>query len=578
MCGIAGIIAKKDAKLPIRETIESYTRTLQHRGPDDFGYHLNEYVGFLNRRLSIVDIAGGKQPIFSEDKKIGIVYNGEVYNYLELRKELEGRGHHFKTNSDTEVILKMYEQCGEKSFARLNGMFGICIWDERNGEIFLVRDHIGIKPLYVYEDDDKFLFSSELKGILALPGIDRALDPAGIQDYLMFRYTQAPFTIFRRIRRLDAGTYLRIKHGIATQFRYWEPEYHEPLKAPSENDARAELLSLMEKAVSSQLMGEVPIGVLLSGGVDSSAIAYFVHKLGADLTTFNIGFPEVNEFEFSRAVAKHYGLKHREITVTVDELLARLDKIVPALDEPLADAACFPLYRLCEELKKEVTVVLSGEGGDELFAGYPQYAQVLNERAQHPDLFHTFLERSWYFNDYRRFFNDQHLPPHVLRNRKYFEELPLLNSMLSFDMKTWMPDNLMMKADKILMAHSLEGRFPFLDRGLFDFAARLPQQYKLHPGGMQKWILKQAVADKLPPLIIERPKMGFSVPVDVFLKKLESQVRESIRSCSSGELASVLNFPEIQNVVENYYAKGQGVALQVWVLFILCRWYESQAK
>jgi asparagine synthase (glutamine-hydrolysing) len=575
MCGIAGVINKTPSKIDIKECIGSFQRSMDHRGPDDSGYHIGKDHGFLNLRLAIVDIACGQQPIFNKDKSVGIVYNGEVYNFGDLRTELIKKGHSFNTHSDTEVILRAYEEYGVDSFKKLNGMFAFCLWDNRKDVVYLVRDYFGIKPLYIYEDEKRLIFSSELKGILGIPDIDLTLNPAGFQDYFMFRYVQAPYSFFKKIRRLDAGTYLEIKNGKTVQYRYWDISYNDPYPHNSVNEIKETLLRKMQKAVESQLMGEVPIGVLLSGGVDSSAIAYFINRCGANLTTFNIGFPEVNEFEYSREVAKKFGLKHVEILTTTDELLASFDKIMLAIDEPIADPACLPLYSLCEELKKHVTVVLSGEGGDELFAGYNQYQHVLSGNVPYNARFNFFVEKSWYFQNYSDFLNNKHLPPHVLRYRKYFEEQPLLNGMLAYDMKTWMPENLMMKADKIMMAHSLEGRFPFLDKELFEFAALLPQKFKLGTNGITKWILKELVAPHLPKKIINRSKMGFTVPVDRLLDKLKPLVNDVFGATSNSLLSEILDTAYLKKYAQDYYEKGTMSPLQLWTLFVMCYWFAS---
>jgi asparagine synthase (glutamine-hydrolysing) len=574
MCGIAGIIKKKGpASLEVREFLDVCRRSMHHRGPDDWGICAREESGFINLRLAIVDIAGGRQPIFSDDGRVGIVYNGEVYNYRELREDLKARGYTFKTNTDTEVILHAYEAFGEDSFNRLNGMFCFCIWDDRQDIVYLVRDPIGIKPLYLYEDDTCFSFSSELKALIGIQGLDLSLDPAGFQDYLMFRYVQAPFTFFKKIRRLDAGTYLKIKKGVAAQYRYWDISYNDPYPWPDIMETKETLLGKLKKAVLSQLMGEVPIGILLSGGIDSSAIAYLVHTSGADLMTFNIGFPTVNEFEYSDAVASRYGLRHVKISISEEELLDSFEEVMLAVDEPIADPACLPLFRLCEELKQYVTVVLSGEGGDELFAGYPQYAHIASSDPGYNRRFVAFMERSRYFQDYPSFLKDPRQPPHVLRHQKYFEEQPLLNGMLAYDMKTWVPENLMMKADKIMMAHSLEGRFPFLDKELFEFVSLLPQPFKLSPDGTTKWLLKDLAEPYLPKSVVKRPKMGFTVPVSQLLSVMKPRVLEAVDGAKHSEISEILNSDYINSVVHSFYKGARISPLQIWTLFILCCWF-----
>ena len=574
MCGIAGIISKNPGYVVTEGHASHFSETLFHRGPNNAGYHLRSDRLFLNRRLAIVGTEGGNQPIYTDDGLVGIVYNGEVYNYPELKSELEGLGYSFKTRTDTEVILKLYDAYGEASFERLNGMFGFCIWDDRKGKILLVRDHIGIKPLYLYEDSDKIIFCSELKGIASLPDVSLSASQEAVQDYLHFRYTQAPLTPFNEVRRLHAGTFLRWDGSVLSERRYWEPSYTISLNPPTFEEAKEEVFSLLKAAVKSQLMGEVPIGVLLSGGVDSSAIAYLLRELGANLTSFNIGFADLNEFEFSRAVAHQVELPHVEVVVEPKDFITDFDEVVTYLDEPIADPACFPLYQLCKELKKQVTVVLSGEGGDELFAGYPQYADrsssaVLTER------FTRFLSRSHYFPNFREFFLNTTVPPRTLRNYKYFQGTSALNSMLRFDMKTWMPDNLMMKADKILMAHSLEGRFPFLDRTLFDFAATLPEHYKWSVDGISKAVLKQAFRGKIPDLVTDRPKMGFSVPVADMLQTLKPRVFAAVEAARSTSLGEILSMKKVEECLRGHYSGLRPAPLQVWTIFILLHWFSA---
>ncbi len=572
MCGIAGVIKKNNDAL-LQEYAEIFEKILHHRGPDDHGEHIQKNCSFSHLRLSIVDIQGGKQPIYNDDHSIGIIYNGEVYNYQAIKRPLTQKGYHFKTNTDTEVVLRAYEEYGIEAFNKFNGMFAFCLWDNNQEVIYLVRDQFGIKPLYVYEDDAQIVFSSELKAILALPDLDLTLDPLGFQDYLTFRYVQAPYTLFKRIKRLEAGTYALIKQNRLTHHRYYDLDYTQPYPPPPLAEVKETAQAKFQQAVQAQLMGEVPIGVLLSGGLDSSSIAYYLHTLGANLTTFNIGFPEVNEFEYSRAVAKKFGLEHIEILVTAKDFLAKFETINAALDEPIADPACLPLYCLGEELKKRVTVVLSGEGGDEVFGGYPQYLRTLQANLPYQARFSHFLQHSYYFLDGRRLLRDQTIAPLHLRHQKYFDELPLLSGMLAYDMKSWLPENLMMKADKILMAHSLEGRFPFLDRNLFEYVASLPPQYKISADGVAKWLLKELMAPYLPQNVVERPKMGFTVPVDRMLLELKPIVLATFDALHHTIVTEVLDTGAINRLVWGYYQNPADAALQVWTLFTMAYWF-----
>ena len=575
MCGIVAVFYKHDVPFSTEACLDVMSSAVVHRGPDGNGRHIDDKWGFVNVRLAIVDVEGGNQPIFSDDRCIGIVYNGEVYNHVELRQELEQQGYRFKTKSDTEVVLRAYEAFGVGAFRRLNGMYAFCIWNKTLGEAYVVRDPLGIKPLYVYEDAEKIICCSEFKGLAALPAVDLTLDPVGIQDYLLFRYVQAPYTLFRRVRCLDAGTYLRIRNGTCAQYRYWDIEYREQPPFPDISEAVAHLREKLQTAVARQLMGEVPIGVLLSGGVDSSAIAHFVRQHGADLTTFNIGFPDVNEFEYSRLVAQSLQLRHIEVITSTDELADLFDQVAIALDHPIADPACLPLYRLAGELKQHVTVVLSGEGGDELFGGYPQYSNLLFNGVEYGERFNSFLRSSWYFLNYTEFLAGNLPRPVAQRHWKYFEDYSALNGMLAYDMKTWLPENLMMKADKIMMAHSLEGRFPFLDLEMVSFAAALPPEYKVPQLGQGKWILKEVLRGLIPPSVIGRPKMGFTVPVDKLLNRMKRDVLDTVGKARTSEVAEILNLDRVTRLAKIYYDGDRALALQLWSLFVLLYWLQS---
>jgi len=579
MCGIAGIISKRKELKNTEQLLSKFRKILKHRGPNEEGQWIEDWLGCTHVRLSIVDIAKGQQPMFeSENKKIGIVYNGEIYNYKELKHELLQKGYSFKTDCDTEVIIKAYEAWGVDSFNKLNGMFAYCLWDYKTNITYLVRDYIGMKPLYIYEDDEILAFSSEIKALTTLPNVNLDIDPLGVQDYLMFRYTHAPHTIFKKIYRLEAGTYIQFKKMKATKFRYWDIVYNPSLTKINIERIKEEILDTLNKIVKSQLMGEVPIGVLLSGGIDSSIIAYLIHKNNANLTTFNIGYPEANEFEYSREIANKFGLKHIELTTTIDDLISDIDKIICFLDEPIADPACFPLYRLCEELKRHVTVVLSGEGGDELFAGYPQYVSTLNSNINCLESFNVFMKQSYYYLNYSNFMRNHNKLANVFRHKKYFDENCLLNGMLCYDLKTWVPEDLMMKADKIMMAHSLEGRFPFLDKRIIELVHKIPPEYKLNSDGITKWILKQTFSPYLPKRIINRPKMGFTVPVELLLEKLKTKIIYLSSNIKNTPLNEILNTTSVENIINEYYTYKKHPAMQIWTVFILLYWFDQIYK
>jgi asparagine synthase (glutamine-hydrolysing) len=578
MCGWAAIIAKSGKIRDATALLDNLEARLTHRGPDEHGRFVGEGFAVVHRRLAIVDIKDGQQPMKSEDGRLGLVFNGEIYNFLDLRRELEIQGHVFKTRCDTEVILKAFEELGPRAFDRLDGMFTVFVWDFRNdpnGEFHVARDHLGTKPLYAYEDGANIVFSSELRPILCLPELDLTLSPDGLLSYLTFRYVQSPGTIFRHISRVEAGTRWQIRSGRVVRWRYWDIPQIDVPAARSEDEAAQILYSMLKESVCSQQIGEVPIGLLLSGGLDSTAIACICHELGAHYRTFNIGFPDVNEFEYSNAVAQMFGQSHDVFETTLDEIVSLFPKIADAMDEPMADPACFPLFILCGYVKQHVTVLISGEGSDELFGGYPQYAQILNgEFADQDASFDAFLKRSWYFPGSEPAIRISTSRSKLLRNASYFAEREPLDGMLSYDLKTWLPENLLMKADKITMAHSLEGRFPFLSRRLVEFAMTLPASMKLRDG-VGKRVLRRAFAKRIPESVLTRPKMGFSVPLHQLLVRLAGHFDDLISASRQTDLGILLNLDYLAAVARDHFSGRRDNALWLWNVLVLMQWYHG---
>ncbi len=574
MCGIAGIHFKHEVAPEVLDRAAAhFAGSLKHRGPDHYGQHRSARAVYANLRLAIVDRSGGNQPIYASGAHQGIVYNGEVYNHEALRAALASRWT-FTTHADTEAVLATVLHFGDEGLARLNGMFGLCLFDDRDGSFLLARDRFGMKPLYVYEDEHCIAFASELRTLLGLEGLDHTLDPVGFQDYLTYRYALAPHTMFARIRRLPAGCVLRYREGTATTTHFAEVAMHEPATLKSEGEYVEELDALMGNAVRSQLMGEVPIGVLLSGGLDSSAIAAYVHKAGARLKAYSIGFPEVNEFAFSRDVARAYELDYVEVTLTQDELRAGMDTVIGQLDEPIADPACFALSRLCERIKQDVTVVLSGEGGDEMFAGYGHHGLALQPQLSRDEVFAHFFHQSANNLDANTFLADKTLPPQHLRMRSHFDRADTaLNGMLGFELNTWMPENLMMKADKVLMAHSLEGRFPFLDLDLYKFASMLPASMKLPREGASKHVLRQLMTPQLPRSVIERRKMGFTVPPVFFLQTLRQRLHDALDRLRGTPVAGVLDLAAIAALFDRFYRGEPMPVFKIWNIAVLLLWW-----
>lgn len=577
MCGYAGIIWKNGITPSDAEsTLTGMEADLFHRGPDGGGAEIGNGFAVIHRRLAIIDIAQGHQPMLSADGRTGIAYNGEIYNFKEIRCDLERRGHRFHTDCDTEVFLALFEADGVKAFARLDGMFTAFIWDFRTdpqGDFYLVRDHLGIKPLYVYEDSKRFVFSSELLPLLRVDGLDLEPDLVGLASYLTYRYCQAPFTLFRRIRRAESGTYMRIRHGQASTWRFWDMPPHENTCTLTLDDAAAELKRLLRKSVAQQQMSEVPVGLLLSGGLDSSVIAALCADVGVSLRSYNIGFPYLNEFQFSKEVADRFSLPHIAIETTPAEIAGRFDRVVAAMDEPIADPACFPLHILCDHIKEHITVVLSGEGSDEMLGGYPQYQRIL-ESSPGPigEKFDQFRDFSWYFAR-RTLPLTRNVPPHKLwRQRQYFTERSMLNGMLAYDMKTWLPENLMAKADKILMSHSLEGRFPFLSPQIVEFVSGLPENFKFGADG-GKSILRRAFSDVLPQSVLTRPKMGFSVPVSDLVQQMREQLYDLLDSEKTGMMAGMLDHRALRADFDAHFAGRHEQPLWLWTVLVLLQWF-----
>ncbi|EGV49934.1 asparagine synthase (glutamine-hydrolyzing) [endosymbiont of Riftia pachyptila] len=578
MCGYAGIIWK-NGKTP--EEVSSFLTCmdtmLHHRGPDDGGSYVGKGFAVAHRRLSIIDIGHGHQPMLSNDGRVGIAYNGEIYNFIEIKNELEQQGHKFQTDCDTEVFLALFMQEGEASFEKLDGMFTAFIWDFRassDGRFYLVRDHLGVKPLYLYEDEKRFVFSSELLPLLKIDGLDLSPDANGLASYLTYRYTQAPYTLFKNIRRVEAGNYIKIYQGRDSTWRFWDLPLNENSCELSADEAAVELKRLLRESVKQKQMSDVPVGLLLSGGLDSSAIASLCADIGVSLTSFNIGFPDLNEFSYSQAVSERFSLPHFAIETSPEEIAARFERVVTAMDEPIADPACFPLHILCDYIKEQVTVVLSGEGSDEMLGGYQQYKHVLGAppSSQRKE-FNHFLDFSWYFRQ-RAARVIQGVPPSRLcLQRIYFEERSLLSGMLAYDLKTWLPENLMAKADKILMSHSLEGRFPFLSPKIIEFVSGLPDDYKLDSND-GKIVLRRAFERDLPKEVLTRPKMGFSVPVGDLVLEMRDRLYDLLDSGRNGVFSNLLDCNAIREDFDDHFSGRNEQPLWLWTLFVILQWQD----
>jgi asparagine synthase (glutamine-hydrolysing) len=567
MCGICGIFFSDRDWRVNRAVLTGMNRRIVHRGPDDEGYFVEENVGLAMRRLSIIDVKAGHQPLANENQDVWIVYNGEIYNHAELRLALETKGHHYRTRSDTETIVHLYEEYGRDCVKHLRGMFAFVIWDRRKRLIFAARDRLGIKPFYYRWDGKSFLFGSEIKTILEYPGVAAEFDRSTLAEYLAFGYITGPQTMFAGIRKLMPGHILELCEGGEPKIeRYWDLVTQvDPMPESQEYYSRA-YRELLEQAVQSHLMSDVPLGVFLSGGLDSSAVAALAAKIRGDrIQTFAVGYGEekFSELPYARKVATHIKSEHHEVRLNREEFFATLPQLIWHEDEPLVWPSSVALYFVARLARERVTVVLTGEGSDETLAGYTRYAWTLkNSRMDktyrallpsmvrravrsgilasplsadlHRKLDHTFIMRdggdwaSFYFDNFYSAFGAgwlaQVLTPEALRYAgrandgsmlawERSGELfagDLLHRLLYTDMNSYLIE-LLMKQDQMSMAASIESRVPFLDHVLVEFTARIPAARQIK-GLAGKFILKEAVADLLPHDIVYRKKMGFPTP------------------------------------------------------------------
>ncbi|HEX6201251.1 MAG TPA: asparagine synthase (glutamine-hydrolyzing) [Thermoanaerobaculia bacterium] len=578
MCGIAGVLHQERGGRAEPELLRAMADVLAHRGPDDEGFHVAGGVGLAHRRLSIIDLAQGRQPLYNEDGSVVVVFNGEIYNYEELTRRLEARGHRFRTRSDTEVLVHGYEEWGPDLVEELRGMFAFALWDERRRRLVLVRDRLGIKPLYYHARPGLLAFASEVKALLEHPGVPRELDPEALDLYLSLRYVPGPRTLFRGIRKLQPGHLLVADEGGVRLSRYWELPEEDPSPAAAEA-ARERFTEIFEESVRLRLIAEVPLGVFLSGGLDSTAVLAAMGRVapGRRFKTFNIGYrgssaedERANEDAYARLAAQAFGAEHHEVRLSDEDFQEALPRIVWHLDEPVADPACVPLYFISRRAREEITVVLSGEGADEILGGYGIYRRMLGlERA------HRLLDRAsgghsgplaaaaarllpgdrlryWarlaglplaerYRGVSRGFLpegkaallggagaseeGDRRLAELLAERTDAVAGASPLARMLRLDTTTWLPDDLLVKADKMTMAHSQELRVPFLDHRLVELAASLPPAYKVRDG-KGKVLLREAMAGIVPRAILERSKKGFPVPTVPLLRRLGGYTRE----------------------------------------------------
>jgi len=623
MCGICGILYCGEERRVQRDTLAQMNAQIVHRGPDDDGFFVEGNVGLAMRRLSIIDIRTGQQPISNEDKSLWIVYNGEIYNHRELRSKLEARGHRYRTKSDTETIVHLYEEYGRDCVQHLRGMFAFAIWDRRLRRLFIARDRLGIKPLYYFYDDKKFIFGSEIKAILAYPGIKPEFNQSTLAEYLAFGYIAGQETMFTGICKLPPGNTLEIDDaGKIKVESYWD------LSIPAGNDGRPRAhyiktyRELLEECVASHLMSDVPLGVFLSGGLDSSAVAALTSKIrGEQIETFSVGYDEeaYSELPYAREVARHIGSRHHEVRLSRQEFFDSLPKLIWHEDEPIVWPSSISLYFVARLARERVTVVLTGEGSDETLAGYTRYAWTLQNSSMdrvyrsilpsslrellrqgiaagplgaslRRKLEHTFLVRdgaswpSFYFDNFYSAFSSAEAAElltasgHASAGDAYRGSMQhwehstgdLLHRLLYTDIKTYLVE-LLMKQDQMSMAASIESRVPFLDHVLVEFAATIPAEFSVQ-GLTGKHILKAAVEDLLPKSIVYRKKMGFPTPWACWLSGPQLDELETTLLGPRTTARGLFRREVIQRLFAQHRARRRDHGNRIWRLLNLETW------
>ncbi len=625
MCGICGIIYREKKQRVDQAFLKKMCDVITHRGPDDEGTYVHQNIGLGMRRLSIIDLSTGKQPISNEDDAIWIVFNGEIYNHKSIRADLEKLGHRFKTQTDTEAIVHAYEEYGESCVQKLNGMFAFAIWDNRNHTLFLARDRLGIKPLYYLFDKNRFIFGSEIKSILQAGDVPKRIDLQALDHFLTFEFIPAPLSIFQDIKKLPPGHTLKLKNNEIWVRSYWDVELKSNEKALSQ--IKQNLRELLQDAVKIRLMSDVPLGAFLSGGIDSSTIVALMSQvMDNPVKTFSIGFEDstYNELKYARMIAEKFKTEHHEFIIKPD-VVELADNLVKFLDEPFGDFSIFPTYLVSKKAREYVTVVLSGDGGDELFAGYDSYiADKIAKKyySRFPEQFRNGVVTSFFdlippsskkkglINKAKRFVEGMKLP-HDLHHtrwmiflqqaekdllynsdvksgiqefdpfkftRNYFANVSYnrsdeINKQMYVDLKMYLVDNILVKVDRMSMATSLEARVPFLDYRFVEFAATIPGEYKMQ-GRKTKVILKQAMEGLLPKEILYRGKEGFSIPIKNWLKKdlkplmMETLAPEKIRR------EGFFNSDYIQKLIRQHLAGQENHSHRLWALIIFGRWYD----
>jgi asparagine synthase (glutamine-hydrolysing) len=616
MCGICGIYNMQSGEPVAWELVEQMSELVTHRGPDDRGVYLDGNVGLGFTRLSIIDLSGGHQPMCNETGEIWVVFNGEIWNFKALRQELLAKGHHFRSSCDTETIVHAYEEYGVDCIKRLHGMFGLAIWDQPRQRLLLARDRVGKKPLYYTCVDGDLIFASEIKALLRHPRVKRLVDVQALADFLSIRYVPGPATLFANISKVLPGHWLLCENGAIRTECYWDFTFGETEEHPLEDYLQG-IRQHITRAVQERMMADVPVGTMLSGGVDSSIITGVMSQLtDRPVKTFSVGFdvPGFNELPYARLVSEHFGTEHHELVVQCSDLTEYWPLLTWHRDEPVSEPSDLGVYLISKLARQHVKVVLSGEGGDELFAGYPKYVvdwiakyyhllpavvrdgfitpllgrlpynmrklkmagRVLSEPTPqrwlswfgvfNGQLKHDLLSestRACIDNDASRTFQ---------RWLEHNQQRDNLSSMLYLDTKIWLPDNLLMKADKMTMAASLESRLPLLDYKLIEYAASIPSNVKVKPF-QAKYLLKRAYADFLPRSILTRKKMGFNVPNGIWFREGQRHIITQLLLSERARSRGFLNNECVATILHDHLQGRTQYTNQLFILASLELWF-----
>jgi asparagine synthase (glutamine-hydrolysing) len=628
MCGITGwanLDASTSSQIGDEAMLHSMCEAIRHRGPDSEGLWTDAGVALGMRRLSIIDLHTGDQPVFNTDRSVIVMMNGELYNYREVRADLQKRGYTFRTNSDTEILPHLYDEYGDAMLEHVSGMFAFALWDTKKKRLLIARDRFGEKPLYYGTFGGKLIYGSEVKSLLAHPDVTRDLNLDALRSFLSFDYVPAPNSIYRGIKKLPAAHKLVLENGEIKVERYWSLSFKKPAETPTIKEAAEHLRELLSDAVRRQLVSDVPLGILLSGGVDSSTVAAFAVRHATEtVKTFSIGFEEdsFDESKFAREVSRHLGTEHYEDRLSVDIAAELIGDIGRWLDEPLSDGSLLPTFLLASFVRRHVTVALGGDGGDEIFAGYPMYyghkvAQMygrvpgfLRKGIIEPVVNNLPVSSKNLSLDYKakRFVRAANYDP-VTRHHSWFGSFAIdqqqqllsddvlahtssdiyrdakelletcdatnrIEQMQFLDMNFYMAEDILTKVDRAAMAVSLETRAPFLDPRVAEYAASLPPEYKLH-GSKGKYVLKEAVRDLLPRTILQRPKKGFGIPVAQWLRGRLNPLMNDMLAPQRLQQQGLFDSTYVQKLITEHETSKASHHKELWTLLVFQLWYDN---